>query len=368
VQIRFVLPLILVAGCAGLEKPSVQHRTTAQTPPASLSATPTAIQEGQAPTLTWRTTNANDVTIDGTGIVPPNGPRHVPSGSPPSYLAAERDDGTQEAMAQVSGNAPTSPAHVILIIEENRSFSTVYPYGMPWLSALGDAYGIATNYFSDEPGSMLDYLWLSSGSGEHAFGCGGWGCSNIITSDNIFRELDKSGMSWKVYADSLPYVGYMGIQSGEYVKRHNPAPWYSNVAYHPAKQKNMVPFTQFAKDLAAHHLPDYSLIVPNLLHDAHDGTVAMADRWLKQYISPVLSSPYFTLGGNGVMFITFDNGDSDKQGQVFTAVIGADVIHGVKVNTAFRHENALRTIMELLGLKHYPGASRTAAPMREFFK
>jgi phosphatidylinositol-3-phosphatase len=268
----------------------------------------------------------------------------------------------------VAASAPKQPAHVILIIEENHSFSTVYPYGMPWLSARGDVYGIATNYFSDEPGSMLDYLWLSSGSGEHAFGCGGWGCSHTITSDNIFRELDKHGLSWKVYAESLPYAGYMGVQSGEYVKRHNPAPWYSDVAYHRTKQKNMVPFTQFAKDLAAQDLPNYSLIIPNLLHDAHSGTLRMADRWLKQYISPVLSGPYFKVGGNGVMFITFDNGDGDKQGQVFTAVIGNDVIPRVKVKGEFRHENALRTMMELLGLKHFPGASRNAAPMREFFK
>jgi len=38
------------------------------------------------------------------------------------------------------------------------------------------------------------------------------------------------------------------------------------------------------------------------------------------------------------------------------------------VNTPFRHENTLRTIMELLGLKNYPGASATAAPMNEFFR
>jgi phospholipase C len=283
-------------------------------------------------------------------------------------LAVCADLNADAITPQVVGNAPTRPAHVILIVEENRSFSTVYPYGMPWLSGLGDTYGIATNYFSDEPGSMLDYLWLSSGSGEHAFGCGGWGCPKIITSDNIFRELDKSGVSWKVYADSLPYAGYMGVQSGEYVKRHNPAPWYSDVAYHPAKQKKMVPFTQFAKDLAARNLPNYSLIIPNLLHDAHDGSLAMADRWLKQYIRPVLSSPYFKPGGDGVMFITFDNGDGDRQGQVFTAVIAGNVIHRVKVDTAFRHENTLRTMMELLGLKHFPGGSRNAVPMHEFFK
>src|SRR5689334_2179034 len=75
-------------------------------------------------------------------------------------------------------NAPA--AHVFLIIEENRSYSTVYHNQMPWLSALGDKYGIATNYFSDDPGSLLDYLWLSSGSAEAGFGCTGNGCAQTI--------------------------------------------------------------------------------------------------------------------------------------------------------------------------------------------
>lgn len=263
---------------------------------------------------------------------------------------------------------PPSAAHVILVMEENHSFSAVYPNGMPWLGELGNSYGIATNYYSDESGSMLDYLWLSSGSGELAFGCGGWGCEKTITSDNIFRELDKRGLSWKVYADSLPYAGYMGVESGEYVKRHNPAPWYSDVANYPSKQENMVPFTEFAKDFADQKLPSYSLIIPNLMHDAHNGTLAMADAWLKQYIRPVLDSPYFKSGGSGVMLVTFDNGNGDQQGQVFTAVIGPNVIHGIKVDKEFHHQSTLRTMMELLGFKQFPGAAATAAPMNEFFK
>lgn len=264
--------------------------------------------------------------------------------------------------------AAPSTTHVILVMEENHSFSVVYPNGMPWLSVLGDANGIATNYFSDESGSMLDYLWLSSGSGELNFGCGGWGCAKTITDDNIFRELNKRGLSWKVYADSLPYAGYMGVESGNYVKRHNPAPWYSDVANHPSEQEKMVPFTQFAKDLADQKLPSYSLIIPNLMHDAHNGTLAMADAWLKQYIRPVLDSPYFKPEGSGVMFVTFDNGNGDQQGQVFTAVVGPSVIRGIKVDKEFHHQSTLRTMMELLGFKEFPGAAATAAPMNEFFK
>jgi len=121
-------------------------------------------------------------------------------------------------------------------------------------------------------------------------------------------------------------------------------------------------------DLAAGDLADYSIIVPDLEDDAHNGTPQKADQWLKTNIAPLVASKYFQNDGKSVMFITFDNGDNDDQGQVFTAVVGRSVIPGVKVNTRFRHENTLRTIMQLLGLKNYPGASASAAPMSEFFR
>jgi len=74
----------------------------------------------------------------------------------------------------------------------------------------------------------------------------------------------------------------MGSSCGKYVKRHNPVAWYSDVVNSRAHQKKMAPFTEFASDLAAKALPNYSLIVPNLLRYAHDGTMSMADQWLKK--------------------------------------------------------------------------------------
>lgn len=284
------------------------------------------------------------------------------------FVSAQSLESEQNA-ARWPVTLPSTAAapHVILIIEENRSYSSVYPVGMLWLSQLGDKYGIATNYYSDQSGSLLDYLWLSSGSGETAYGCSGGGCSHVIPSNNIFRQLNKAGMSWKLYAESLPYSGFMGSSSGEYVKRHNPAAWYSDIVSSSTQQKKMVPFTQFATDLAAKALPNYSIIVPNLQHDAHDGTMAQADQWLKQNITPLLNSSYLSVGGTGVLFITFDNGDGDAQGQVFTAVVGPGVLRGIKDGVSYRHENTLRTIMQILGLTSYPGASASASPMKGFF-
>lgn len=280
-----------------------------------------------------------------------------------SLLSAQDLESSASAGINLSGLS----RHVVLIIEENRSYSSVYPVGMPWLSQLGDKFGMATNYYSDQPGSLLDYLWLSSGSGEMVYGCSGGGCSHTITSNNIFRQLNKAGMSWKLYAESLPYAGFMGTSSGDYVKRHNPAAWYSDVVSSKVQQNKMVPFTQFSKDLASKTLPNYSIIIPNLMHDAHNGTMAQADQWLKQNITSLLNSSYFASGGNAFLFITFDNGNGDAQGQVFTGVIGPKALRGVKDSVHYRHENTLRTIMEILGLSNFPGASGTASPMNGFF-
>jgi Phosphoesterase family/Divergent InlB B-repeat domain len=286
------------------------------------------------------------------------------SGSGPCTIALN-------APASVTANfSPVpEPPHVVLVVEENASFSTVYPNGMPWLSSLGDAYGIATNYWSDEAGSLHAYLWLSSGSGEDSFACDGAGCNQVITSNNIFRQINKAGLSWKVYAEDLPSAGFMGDSSGYYVKHHNAAPWYSDVVNDANQQQNIVPFPQLAADLAANALPNYAIIIPNQQHDDDTGTLAAADQWLKTNISPLLSSPYFTSpGGNGVLFITFDNADGDAEGHVFTAVIGVKVHPGIKVSAAFRHEDTLRTMMDVLGLSNFPGASANASPMNQFFK
>ena len=293
------------------------------------------------------------------------------------------------AVAQVP-----SSSHVIIVIEENRSYSTVTnPNGgsnyMPWLVGEGTTYGHATSYFTDSSGSLLDYLWLSSGSchsdpattncnpsklpaNTNSYGCTGGGCANTILDNNIFREMIANGISWKLYAESIPSVGFMGTQSsdGLYVKRHNPAAWYSDIVNSSAQQQKMVPFSQFATDMANNALPRYSIIIPNLNDDAHNGTPQQADNWLQTNVAPVLNQPFFQTGGDGLLIVTFDNGDGDAAGQVYTALIGPKVIRGTASATHYMHENALGTILTSLGLTgnaNRPGASLGANDMTDFF-
>src|ERR1700693_2939213 len=64
--------------------------------------------------------------------------------------------------AAALGQVPSSQ-HVILVINENTSFGQVMA-NMPWLVGQGRMNGYATNYKSDSSGSLMDYLWLASGS------------------------------------------------------------------------------------------------------------------------------------------------------------------------------------------------------------
>ena len=79
-------------------------------PTASLTASPNSVDKGQATTLTWQTTNATDVSIDGIGAVQPSGSQQVtPADSTTYHLVAKGAGGTQEATARVTVNAPPPP-------------------------------------------------------------------------------------------------------------------------------------------------------------------------------------------------------------------------------------------------------------------
>lgn len=363
----FSLLALMFSGCGG---------TATQSP----TSTNLAATSGSSPVST-PSSNA------GPGTTPSVNPTPTPAPTP-TPMPTPNPTPTPTPGPQAIDGIPHS-SHVVLVIEENHMFTEVFPSGMPWLVAQGNKYGYATNYRANSPGSMLDYLWLSSGSchaqdcaplpaGTNDFQCTGDGCFDratgkqlAITDDNIFRELGRAGLTWKVYAQSLPSAGYMGYFSGAYVARHNPAVWYSDVLDSAQLQQNIVPFTQLAADIAANQLPNYSIIIPDLDNDAHDGTLAQADSFIKNGLSPLLNTTYFQTGGDGLMFVTFDECDAAVGAcpqQIYTAVIGPKVKLGTVSSTLYRHESTLRTILDALGVTVYPGAANTAPDMTDFFQ
>ena len=77
----------------------------ATAPTASLSANPNTVDPGQPTTLTWQTTGATDVTIEGIGPVDQSGSRQVtPTDSVTYHLIAKGPGGSQDATARVTVN------------------------------------------------------------------------------------------------------------------------------------------------------------------------------------------------------------------------------------------------------------------------
>ena len=160
---------------------------------------------------------------------------------------------------------PTSTApfgHVLLVALENANYTDVIgSSSMPYLNGLANQYGLATQYYADTHPSIGNYLM--------------WTTGQILTNDdsqtptsfpvsvdNAVRELIASGNSWKQYAESIPSVGYIGGDStccgGTFITRHAPLPYMTD-AQSSSQANNIVPFTQFATDLANNTLPKYSL-------------------------------------------------------------------------------------------------------------
>ena len=295
--------------------------------------------------------------------------------------------------------------HVVLVIDENSSFSSVMS-DMPWLVNQGYAHGYATNYESDNGGSLLDYLWLASGScessancalpaGTHNFYCNGNDCyypgtatPDPITDNNIFRLMNNAGISWKVYTQS--YVAAGGTprtpdnhNGTHYYRRHNGATWYSDILNNvDGSAGKIVDLSQLAVDLSEGKLPRFMIIVPDGAHDAHDCPLGMsscteaeqltaADQFLSETLEPILSTPAFQPGGTGLIFVTFDEcGGGTNAGcgaAVYTAILGPRVKPHTVSNIPYKHQNTLRTILDSLGLHSYPGATATAADMTDFF-
>jgi phosphatidylinositol-3-phosphatase len=256
--------------------------------------------------------------------------------------------------------------HVFLVVEENHSFSEVVGNAsMPYFNSLISNYGLATQYFANTHPSIGNYFVLTTGvvvTNNEAV------APPTVNADNVVREVLAIKKTWKSYAESLPSIGYLGGDVYPYAQHHNPFVFLQD-AIDPTQVNNIVPFTQFATDLANNQLPNFSFIVPNQLNNAHDGTLAQADTWLQQNIAPLIASPTFQK--DSLLIITFDESDfTDLQnggGQVATVVISAHAKKGFQSTTFYQHESTLRELLHALGSTTFPGNAANVADMDEFF-
>lgn len=256
-------------------------------------------------------------------------------------------------------------SHVVLLVEENHSYSSVIgSSSMPYLNSLAKEYGLMEDYYANTHPSIGNYFELTTGqiiTNDDNY-------TGTVKVDNIVRHLLTAGKTWKSYAESLPYTGYTGGNTSDYLKHHNPFAYFSDVVDSSVEKQRLVPFTEFAKDLHDGSLPEFSYIAPNIWHDAHNGTLAQADAWLKANIPQLLSNAEFKK--DGILIIVFDESfDSDTAhggGHIPAIVIGPGVKKGYRSTSFYQHQSTLKAILEALGVSTKLGNAATADPLYAF--
>jgi acid phosphatase len=279
------------------------------------------------------------------------------------------------------GQVPHS-RHVYIVAEENRSYEHIVGSpDMPYLNGLLSKGALATQFYSNEHGSLENYFWVTAGQ----YITHNNSTTLTFNVDNVERHLLSNGLTFKSYAQSLPYAGFTGLGSGAYVKRHAPLIYFTDMAG-SSLIHNHESTTVMTSDIANHSLPNFAFITPDLNHDIHNCAalapcLQTADAWLKENLGPLLASEPFQPGGDGLLIIWADEADlgTDNRcsatvltgcgGRIVVAMIGPQVKPGFKSTKTYHHPSVLRTMLEALGTTaNFPAAAETAPDMAEFFK
>jgi phosphatidylinositol-3-phosphatase len=315
--------------------------------------------------VTW---SASEGAINASGIF-----TAPASAATVTVTATSTQDATKAGQASITVQLQaTQSQHVVMVMEENQSYSTVVGNTADWpnLNVLIGKGALPTNYYANSHPSIGNYFMLTTGqlltTDDNS--------TTVWDVDNIARRMLSSGVSFRVYAEGIAQ-GYVGGNTGLYLIRHNPFAMLSDVADSPVAANECIwPFSQFAVDLANGTLPEFSYIVPDVNDDAHNGTAQQADTWLQtNIVAPLSGYPAFGPGGDGILIVDFDEAETSDTayggGHVSPVLWGPNVSPGYvqTSNTIYQHQSMLRTVMDALSLPNPPGDAAAAPSMAEFF-
>ncbi|GAA1958252.1 hypothetical protein GCM10009798_17300 [Nocardioides panacihumi] len=203
---------------------------------------------------------------------------------------------------------------------ENHSLAQMRS-GMPRTYAFAARHAYATGYRAIRHPSLPNYIAIAAGS---TLGVSDDAnpSSHRLTGDNVFRQALRSRHTAKVYAESMP--GRCALtSSGRYAVRHNPWAYFSAPADRAACRKYDVSATRLAADSAAGTLPNVGFVIPDVVDDAHDGTLAQADSWISRQIGTLTAGPDWRSGRLAIV-VTADEDDRRSGNKVLTVVATKD--------------------------------------------
>jgi phospholipase C len=245
--------------------------------------------------------------------------------------------------------------HVFIVFLENEDYTKIIDSSqMPNFNRWAKEYTLLTDYYAVSHPSLPNYLALISGS---TFGVTK-DCTDCFQNTTSLPDLlESAGFTWKTYQEDMPGLCFIGNHS-PYMQKHNPFVYFDAVRKDKARcERSVVPLGDLEKDLAAHTLPNFAFIMPNMCNSGHDCGLNTADEWLGKTLKPILESPDFDK--NSLLVVSFDEGTESTPccglastgGRVATVLVSPAVRKGFEDNTPYTHYSLLKTISAAWGLQ-----------------
>jgi acid phosphatase len=303
------------------------------------------------------------------GVSPAPTPTPTPTPTPSPTRRPQPTPKPAPSSTSSERAAPRSPTKILVVIEENHTLAQMRS-GMPYVASLAQRYGYATRWRALTHPSEPNYLAIAGGStyGVTDDRAPSANAAKVGRAHSVFGQALSVGKTAKTYADAMPDACHVwdspdrSVGKPTYAVRHNP--WVYFTAERAQCRKYDVPVAALARDARRGTLPNVGLLVPDLTHDAHDGSLHAADAWLRTQLAPVLAGPDFTRG-RLVVVITADEDDKSGNNTVLTAVLHPRLRHKV-VRTPLTHYSLTRFIGQVLRVTPL-GQGRTAPDMRAAF-
>jgi phosphatidylinositol-3-phosphatase len=264
--------------------------------------------------------------------------------------------------------APLWPAglpvydHVLIVVEENKDYEQIVgSENAPYINQVLEKEGaIFTQFYAEEHHSEGNYFWLFSGSNQNV-GFDDEIPQKQFMASNLGSELIRTGHTFKAYSEGLPEIGSTVSRHVLYARKHTP--WVSFANMPNGKEVADSSNLRFPQDFPADFsmLPTVGFVIPDLIHDMHDGSIPSAvyagDAWLKDHLGAYYE---WAKLHNSLLIITFDETDNDsghggltdpgnpnpgKRNRVVTIFAGAHIKPGEYPEApGITHVNVLRTL------------------------
>jgi hypothetical protein len=276
------------------------------------------------------------------------------------------DPGSPGSGPSVPTPPVASPTKLLTVVVENHSRDEMRTQ-MPYLYGLAQRYGYASNYAAVAHPSLPNYLAIVGGS-TFSVRDDGAPSTHALSGPTVFGSALNAGKTARVYAEGMT-SNCLSHSVGRYAVKHNPWPYFSQER--AACLANDVaagtPATgALHDDVANGTLPNAGLLIPDLCNDAHDCALSSADRYLAEWLSPILAGPDFT-SGRLVVVITADEDDYTQTNHVLTVVMhrSLDGAHLV-VTTPLTHFSLTRFYATVLGTPPLESAATAPDMARPF--